>query len=154
MLSLTGELYTESLSFKVEELKRALPESEQIHNPEMLTCKKLQAVLFQNPSRDSLNPKVQELSDDLQNIRRAQSDGYVVPKPLKEVFKQATVVRALAKTVIITDWVMDHVLHASKTGAEAIKAQGEMMNNIVERANVRLPTYLTDLINAMAQASA
>eukprot|EP00959_Pyramimonas_sp_CCMP1952_P296830 6209896-Pyramimonas_sp.AAC.1 len=125
------------------------PSAEEVSNPAMLTDRAMQKLLFGNPNRQDLNPQTQVASDMLVKLKRAKEKGYAVCKELKEAFKRLTSVRGETKTVIMVDWVLDHILHDKKDTAEALKAQGEQMQQMIVRTNAEMPKYMTDLLKTM-----
>ena len=149
-LSAANDIYTGILNTKARELEEICPPEEKVNDPEMLTNKSFQTLLFSNPSRDKLNPRVQELQDLLHLIKKGQSIGYQVAKDLKSAFKKAVDVRSRAKTAIMVDWTLDNILHDVKQSPGELKTQAETIREMVSRTSVQLPSYLDRLLSTMS----
>ncbi|CAK0856517.1 unnamed protein product, partial [Prorocentrum cordatum] len=149
VLKEAGVQYARTLDAFSDKLEKMKPSAEEVSNPAMLTDRATQKLLFGNPNRQDLNPQTQVASDMLVKLKRAKEKGYAVRKELKEAFKRLTSVRGETKTAIMVDWVLDHILRDKKGTAEALKAQGEQMQQMIVRTNAEMPKYMTDLLKTM-----
>ena len=139
--------WTKALNDGAANITKTFPNAAIINNPELLTDKSLQELVFHNPHRDALPKHVQTLSAHLNHVKLAQSRGIPIPQELKLAHKNASEAKVFGKTALGVDYCLDKVLH--NPPPDVVQHGKDLHNELVVLRKVKLPDYVTTLINSM-----
>lgn len=149
VLETARRLHATALGEKADALQAMCPPKDKLDDPEILTSKEKQQLLFNNPDREKLNPGVKELTPLLQLVKSAQSEGFPVVKEFKDAYRAANAARTLAKLAIMLDWALDNIVNDPKTKPKDIRDQSQAITDMSKTVGVQLPEYFQALLRKM-----